>query len=222
MAAPGAELANLAYVANAGRSHFAHRAAISAATPEEAAAMLRIVANGGAESQALSGKAESDAGPEIVFLFTGQGSQYVGMGQQLYETQPTFRRALDQCAAILADDLELPLKSVLFGPDGFTSPLAETAYAQPALFALEWALAELWQSWGIEPAAVLGHSVGEYVAACRAGVFSLADGLKLIAAQGRLTQALPGQGMMAAVFVSAEKATAGAGALRRAGRHRGI
>ena len=104
------------------------------------------------------------------------------MGRQLYETQPVFRAALDRCAKILESCFGSPLLEILFlGSTRSSFDIHQTAYTQPALFAFEYALAEMWRSWGIEPHAVLGHSVGEYVAACIAGVFSLEDGLRLIA-----------------------------------------
>ena len=191
-------LADLCFTANTGRSHFDYRAAVVADSLAEIEQKLAAIA---AQEEP---KLLPITPPKIAFLFTGQGSQYVGMGRQLYETQPTFRQALDDCDAILRSYLDQPLLEVLY-PDSpsfnnKSCKLNETAYTQPALFALEYALAKLWQSWGIEPDAVMGHSVGEYVAACIAGVFSLEDGLKLIANRGKLMQALPPNGQMAAVF----------------------
>nr|AGZ05272.1 McyE [Nostoc sp. 152] len=148
--------------------------------------------------QRLPGEKQS----KIAFLFTGQGACYAGMGHQLYQTQPTFRKHIDKCAEILANYLEYPLQDILFGNQ--TDLLNQTRYAQPAIFALEYSLAMLWQSWGIEPSLLIGHSVGEYVAACIAGVFSLGAGLQLVVKRGQLMQTAP-TGKMASVF--ADEAT---------------
>jgi acyl transferase domain-containing protein/NADPH:quinone reductase-like Zn-dependent oxidoreductase/NAD(P)-dependent dehydrogenase (short-subunit alcohol dehydrogenase family)/acyl carrier protein len=193
-------LAETCSTANAGRSHFAHRLAIVAPSSIQAREKLAAFLAGREAPDILQGAAKGNHSTKVAFLFTGQGSQYVGMGRQLYERVPVFRAALDKCAELLRPYLDKALLSLLYPDDGAPSALDETAYTQPALFALEYALAELWKSWGIEPAAVLGHSVGEYVAACVAGVFSLEDGLKLIAERGRLMQALPRDGQMAVVF----------------------
>jgi acyl transferase domain-containing protein len=147
--------------------------------------------------------------PPLVLMFTGQGAQYPGMGRQLYERNETYRTALDSCDGYLRPFLPRPLLEILFAEDEATANLVhETAYTQPALHSVEYALAQLWLSWGIRPSVVMGHSVGEYVAATIAGVFSLADGLKLIAERGRQMQALPPGGSMAAVFADEERVAA--------------
>lgn len=199
---PSQPLADLCFTANTGRSHFAHRLAVVAEKPAQVLEQLTAFAAGTVQNPLLSGLVSRQTRPKVAFLFTGQGSQYVGMGRQLYEQVPTFRKALKRCDQLLRPYLERSLLSVLYPEAGETSPLDETAYTQPALFALEYALFELWRSWGIIPDAVMGHSVGEYVAACVAGVFSLEDGLKLIAQRGRLMQTLPPNGAMAAVFTN--------------------
>ncbi|MCI0395168.1 MAG: acyltransferase domain-containing protein, partial [Chloroflexi bacterium] len=199
---PEGELANVCYTANTGRAHFPFRLAVPAVSLAQLREQLHNFAPDGANTGSLYGVADPASPPQVALLFAGQGAQYANMGRRLYETQPIFSTALDRCAYLLDAELETPLLSVLFSRRGVSPLLDETAYTQPALFALEYALAELWLSWGVKPAVMLGHSVGEYVAACIAGVFSLEDALKLIAARGRLMQALTRRGEMAAVGAS--------------------
>ena len=196
---PASTIADICFTANTGRTHFAHRLAITGNSAQQLHERLLEAAEGREGQGTQHGQVQGKERTKVAFLFSGQGSQYVGMGRQLYETQPTFLRALDECDRILRAYLEQPLLSVLYG-DANSTLLDETAYTQPALFALEYALAELWRSWGLEPDAVMGHSVGEYVAACIAGLFSLEDALKLIAERGRLMQALAQNGEMLSVF----------------------
>ncbi|MEC4813808.1 MAG: SDR family NAD(P)-dependent oxidoreductase, partial [Scytonema sp. PMC 1069.18] len=193
-------IADICFTTNTGRSHFAHRLAIVAEEQSAIIQHLTTFSTEKATEQLHSGHVEHNSETKVAFLFTGQGSQYVGMGQELYNTQPRFRKTLDQCDEILRSDLEKPLLEVLYPKDGDNSLIGETTYTQPALFALEYSLYQLWKSWGITPDAVMGHSVGEYVAATVAGVFSLEDGLRLIAQRGRLMQTLCLPGEMTAVF----------------------
>ncbi len=190
--------------ANTGRSHFNQRLSVVASSPARAAGKLAAFGEGRSVQGVYRGKA-SGTPARIAFLFSGQGCQYPGMGRQLYETQPVFRRILDRCADILDGRRSKPLLEAIYPTDPEDGVLHQTATTQPALFALEIALAELWSSWGVKPAAVLGHSVGEYAAACVAGVFSLEDGLRLITERGRLMQALEEDGAMAAVSAAAER-----------------
>jgi myxalamid-type polyketide synthase MxaB len=211
--ASGPEVDSVCFTSNTGRRHFRHRLAAVATNAEELREQLSTFVQGIESPGVLAGEAQGNAFPGVAFLFTGQGSQYPGMGRELYETQPVFRGVLEHCASILGPLLEKPLLEVLYGCDS-GGLLHETAYTQPALFAVEYALAKLWENWGVRPRALLGHSVGEYVAACLAGVFRLEDGLKLVAIRGRLMQALPAGGGMVAVFAEEERvraALAGAG-----------
>ncbi|WP_341889823.1 type I polyketide synthase [Variovorax sp. YR752] len=183
-----------------GRSHLVERCAFVAADLADARDKLAALAAGDMPAAAARGRSASGA-PEIVFLFTGQGAQYPGMARGLYEAEPAFRAALDDCARVLDGELPRPLLEVVFGvDDAAAAALDDTAFTQPALFAVEYALSRLWRHWGVEPTSVMGHSVGEFVAACVAGVFALDDALRLIAARGRLMSALPRDGGMAAVF----------------------
>ncbi|MEY2832541.1 MAG: hypothetical protein RLZZ574_1799, partial [Cyanobacteriota bacterium] len=194
-------VANVCFTANTGRSHFAHRLVTMVESTVQLRDRLGAFAAGKETSGLISGQVQDRQ--KIAFFFTGQGSQYLNMGKQLYQTQPVFRETIDHCAEILQPYLEKPLLEVIYpGSSPESSIIDDTAYTQPVLFALEYSLFKLWQSWGIEPSAVMGHSVGEYVAACIAGVFSLEDGLRLTAARGRLMQSLPQEGEMVAVLTS--------------------
>ncbi len=186
-ASPALEIPAVAWAASTGRSHFTHRLGLRVSSREDAIEKLR-------SAQPSQPHKET---PRIAFLFTGQGSQYAGMGRDLYRTQPVFRAAIDRCRAIADPLLDAPLLDILF-TEG--TGLDRTGDCQPALFSLQFALTELLQSFGIAPAAVMGHSVGEYAAACAAGVFGMEDGLRLIVERARLMQALPANGEMAAVF----------------------
>jgi acyl transferase domain-containing protein/acyl carrier protein len=201
VAHPTENLGDIGFTTNTGRSHFVHRLALVANSPAQAYQQLAAFASGKKPEGLMSGLVPRTGQPKVAFLFTGEGSHYIGMGRQLYETQPVFRQALERCDKLLRPYLDVPLLEILYPfpePEhpqskiqNLKSKIDQTAYTQPALFALEYALAQLWLSWGIEPAAVMGDGVGEYVAACIAGVFSLEDGLKLIAQRGRLMQTLP-------------------------------
>lgn len=144
----------------------------------------------------------------MAFLFTGQGSQFAGMSRGLYASEPVFRRELDRCAALLEPHLGRDLRQLLYPSQDAVAQadeaLRQTAITQPALFAVEFALARLWESWGVRPAAMSGHSIGEYVAACLAGVFELEEALRLVAVRGRLMQELPSGAMLAVFLPEAE------------------
>lgn len=190
---PAGTLADICFTAAAGRAHLAHRLAVIGESPEalrDRLASMDVAARGKARSRS----------PKIAFLFSGQGSQYAGMGRRLYETQEVFKSALDRCCALLDEHLDRPLLSVMFADPGEASLLDQTVYTQPALFAIQVALAELWRSLGVVPSLVLGHSVGEIAAACVAGILDLEDAAALVAARGRLMQSLPPGGEMAAVL----------------------
>ncbi|MCK6562457.1 type I polyketide synthase [bacterium] len=218
-------LAEVCYSANTTRSAFVHRLGVVAVTLPALREKLAAFAEKQSVHEMVTGQAKENSRPKVAFLFTGQGAQYLDMGRRLYETQAVFREALEKCDALLRPHLDKPLLAVLFSnqssviSDQSSLPtdnrslitdhwLHQTAYTQPALFAIEYALAELWRAWGVKPAAVMGHSVGEYVAACIAGMLSLEDGLKLIASRGRLMQVLPQNGEMAAIFAEEERVAA--------------
>ena len=203
---PEASLAEICRTAGRGRVHFNHRLAIPAESTAQLREHLQAFVQGEAMTGTTTGEVPRAARPKIAFLFTGQGSQYAGMGRRLYESEPVFRAAIDRCAVALQPHLDHDIRPVMFADDPDSKALLNhTRFTQPALFTLEYALVELWQSWGIRPDAVMGHSVGEYVAAVVAGALSLEDGLALIAARGTLMGQLPAGGSMVAIFAASAR-----------------
>jgi acyl transferase domain-containing protein len=200
-------LSDLCFTAHVGRTHFAHRLAVIGATRESLRESLAGFTRGETSEALMTGHVVRAARPQVAFLFTGQGAQHAGMGRGLYQTAPAFRAMLDRCAEGLAAHLDRGLIDLLFAPEQ-SSPINETRYAQPVNFALQVSLAALWRAWGIDPVAVMGHSLGEYAAACVAGVLPLEDGLRLVAERGRFTHEYALEGGMAAVFADESVAQA--------------
>ncbi len=200
------ELADICYTANTGRTHFDHRLAVIATNREELLEKFLHYKQGEEIAGIYSGELpKNSTTPKIAFLFTGQGSQYVNMGRQLYQQSSVFREAIDRCDEILGTLHQTSLREIIYPineDESNSFRLSQAAYTQPAIFAVEYALTQLWQSWGIKPDIVMGHSVGEYVAATVAGIFSLEDALKLIATRGKLMQELPPGGEMVSVMAS--------------------
>jgi acyl transferase domain-containing protein/acyl carrier protein len=192
-----ANLADVAYTLQVGRKEFAHRRMFVCHDRDDALAALE-----GREPQRLLTNFQEPRHRPNVFMFPGQGAQYAGMSKELYDVEPLFREQVDTCAELLLPHLGLDLRSVLYAPaerlEESAQLLKQTSITQPALFVVEYALARLWMSWGVRPGAMIGHSIGEYVAACLAGVFSLEDALMLVAVRGRLMQQQPA-GLMLAV-----------------------
>ena len=207
-AAPANGLPDLCFTANAGRTHLAYRIAVTGETAEQIAQELERFGKADPTARVFAGNAEGVESRRIGFLFTGQGSQYGGMGRELYASAPVFREAVERCAALWKEETGESLIEVLYPLEGEASRMGEARYAQPALFAFEYGLAELWRSWGVEPGVLLGHSLGEYVAAVVGGVFSVEDGLGLVCARARLMDGLTEAGAMWSISASAERVRA--------------
>src|ERR1051325_8176834 len=195
--------ADVAYTLQVGRRAFSHRRAVLCHTIEDAITAL----DGRSVGRVFDGHSEAGA-RRVVMMFSGQGGCYPNMGLGLYQSEPRFREVVDECAALLMPHLGVDLRQLLYPGAAqrreAEQSLSQTWAAQPALFVIEYALAKLWMSWGVQPAAMIGHSIGEYVAACLSGVFELADGLRLVAARGRLMQEMERGAMLAVMGTEAE------------------
>ena len=194
-ATPNVNLADAAWTLQVGRREFPCRRSVVASDVKQA-----IDALSQRDRKRVQTRSRPNEKPEIHFLFPGQGSQHLNMGREIYDTEPVFRATVDRCAEILRPELGADLRALLYPPEGASEKekkrVTDTIVAQPAIFTIEYALAQLWANWGIKPQAMLGHSVGEFAAACLAGVFSLEDALALVAARGRMMQEVPAGGML--------------------------
>lgn len=187
---PALSLPDVTYTCQVGRKVFPHRRVLVCHDRAETVKALRTLPPG----RVFSSSQELDNRP-VAFMFPGQGTQYAHMAAAIYQEEPVFREELERCSILLKPFLGLDLRHVLY-PSEVSEQLQQTSFTQPALFALEYALAKLWMHWGIQPQAMIGHSIGEYVAACLADVFSLEDALALVARRGQLMQKLPGGAML--------------------------
>jgi non-ribosomal peptide synthase protein (TIGR01720 family) len=200
---PDLNLADVAYTLQLGRKEFNYRRILVCEDIQDAVNALQNRAY-----QQIFTHYQEPCDRPITFMFPGQGSQYVNMGKELYQTESAFRESVDRCCSILQPLLSLDLRAVIYPQESDTKTaqekLTQTSVTQPALFVIEYALAQLWMSWGISAGAMIGHSIGEYVAACLAGVMSLKDALTLVAMRGRLMQQLPSGSMLSIPFSEAE------------------
>ncbi|MBL0034589.1 MAG: amino acid adenylation domain-containing protein [Flavobacteriales bacterium] len=192
---PNASLADAAFTLQVGRRHFKHRRLIVGGSHGEV-----IDAIASKDTNLIGTRELHEAAPGVVFMFPGQGSQYVNMGRDLHASEPVFAQHFDQCCALFSKELGVDLKTIIFPKAGEEEKAAEqlkqTVYTQASLFTMHYSLAKLWMHWGITPDAMMGHSIGEFAAACLAGVFTLEDAVKLVANRGRMMQELPGGSML--------------------------
>ncbi len=200
---PNLNLADAAYTLKVGRKTFKYRRMLVARTTDEVAAILEA-----RDQERLFDAEEEFEGRPVAFMFSGQGAQYVNMARDLYESESIFAEQVDRCAHLLRPHLGLDIRDLIFPPageeDAAAAKLKETQYTQPALFTIEYALAQLWMHWGAQPEAMIGHSIGEYAAATLAGVFELEDALALVAARGRLMQSMPPGAMLSVQMSEAD------------------
>jgi acyl transferase domain-containing protein/thioesterase domain-containing protein len=195
---PGFDLADAAYTLQAGRRGFEHRCAVVARDAGE----LRAILQARTHARSVTSKAGAEP-PRVVFMFPGGGAHYPGAGRELL-AQPVFAQAVDECFARLPADAPPDLREAMFEREATDTTLQRPRHAIPALFILEYAIAKLWQSWGVQPAAVIGHSAGEYAAACIAGALSLPDALAIVTLRGQLFEAAPSGAMLSVDLPEAE------------------
>jgi len=204
---PDIELADAAYTLQVGRKGFNHRLFAVCNSRKDA---ITVLENLDPERIRVMSHDQDVEEKSVVFMFSGQGAQYVNMGRDLYDSEATFRDSVDKCCEILQPILNLDLREIIYADenslDAATEKLQQTRYTQPALFVIEYALAELWRQWGVAPQAMIGHSIGEYVAACQAGVMCLEDALQLVALRGELMSSVP-TGTMLSVPLGEERAS---------------
>jgi amino acid adenylation domain-containing protein len=202
---PNASLADAAYTLQVGRRHFKHRRLIVGGTHAE---LIDAIAS--KDTNLIGTRELHEAAPGVVFMFPGQGSQYVNMGRDLHASEPVFAQHFDRCCTLFSKELGVDLKAIIFPNIGEEEQAAEqlkqTVHTQASLFTMHYSLAKLWMHWGIVPDAMMGHSIGEFAAGCLAGVFSLEDAVKLVANRGRMMQELPG-GSMLSIRASEEDVT---------------
>jgi amino acid adenylation domain-containing protein len=200
---PDTNFADAAYTLIMGRKLFKYRRLLVAKDGDEAVAILE-----NREGGRVFDTVEEFEGRPVAFMFSGQGAQYVNMARDVYENEPIFAAGVDRCADLLMPHLGLDIRDLIFPPEGQEEAAAEqlkqTRYTQPALFTIEYALAQLWMHWGVQPSSMIGHSIGEYVAATLAGVFDLSAALELVVARGRLMQSMPGGAMLSVQMSEAE------------------
>ncbi|MDI1443201.1 acyltransferase domain-containing protein [Polyangium sp. 6x1] len=204
-------LADMVYTASVRRTHHAHRLSVVGGTREELGKRLSSYARGEAPAGVVQGRTSAEGRPKVVFVFPGQGSQWLGMGRTLWEEERAFGAALKECDAVIREEAGFSVVEELFAEEG-RSRLAEIDVVQPVLFAIEVALAALWRAWGVEPDCVVGHSMGEVAAAHVAGVLTLGDAAKVICRRSRLLRRISGKGAMGLVELpmpEAEAAIAG-------------
>ncbi len=197
------QLADICYTANTGRYTFTEKVAFPFETKKELITNLNDFIESKENFAIVTNDSKNFEPKKIAFLFTGQGSQYFGMAKELYKTQPIFKKELDTCFEIASKYVSKPLEEIIFNSESLL--INETEFTQPALFIIEYSLAKLWMTWGIKPDYLIGHSIGEFVAACIANVFTLEEGIKLTSARGKLMQSLPKNGSMAVIFANEEK-----------------